>query len=201
MESWKYLKNTNLELRIYWHCEDDSCSQLSVFLQRRASSSKMLSKFKQTKARSHEESRRLICAACGCKDFRAHPVTEAIQSLIKVEVCSHYDRADENVPSGICSSCRTNLFIAKKDNPIPTTVRARWNSMDYSVFRPPSQSATCQCLMCKVVRYRTPNVEAEAQPDMPRQKTQNSAAEKENQARNVENESIAHVILSVCVCV
>ena len=117
MESWKYLKNTNLELRIYWHCEDDSCSQLSVFLQRSASSSKMLSKFKQTKARSHEESRRLICAACGCKDFRAHPVTEAIQSLIKVEVCSHYDRADENVPSGICSSCRTNLFIAKKDTP------------------------------------------------------------------------------------
>ena len=153
----------------------------------------MLSKFKQTKTRSHEESRRLICAACGCKDFRAAQVIPSIESLIKTEISSHYNRTDENFPCGICNSCRTHLFSTKKGNPVPTSVRARWNSMDYSVFRPPTRSATCQCQMCKVVRYTTSKFEDEAQPDIYRSKPDipnETAAEKENQAGKKTNRQI-----------
>ena len=119
-------------------------------------------------ARSHDEARRLICCACGCKDLKSRPINDALEAVVKTEVFAGYNRQDTYFPSGICGTCHKNLFKAKRGEVVPTTVRDRWNSMSYNAFRPPSRATPCICTICKMVRHRQDNLEAEAQCDIPR---------------------------------
>ena len=120
------------------------------------------------KLRSHEENRRVCCAGCGKKDTKCFNITPTIEALLKEEVYDGYNSSDCYFPSGICGVCRNNLFIARKGSVVPAAVRDRWNSMDYSKFRPPSRSTPCACQICQVVRFKWEKVEEGIKPEIPR---------------------------------
>ena len=138
------------------------------------------------KLRSHEDNRRICCAGCGKKDLKCHNITPTIEAVLKEEVYDGYNSSDCYFPSGICSTCRASLFIARKGSVVPAVVRDRWNSMDYSKFRPPSRSTPCMCQICQVVRFKWEKVEEDGKPEIPRViDTQNEK----------EAEACCHVIL------
>ena len=120
--------------------------------------------------RTHEGCRKIHCAACGKKDIKCLPVTSSVEEAIKEEVYKCYNVTDSSYPSGVCGSCRTNLFLARKGKVVPAVLRDRWNSMDYSKYRPPVRNGTCSatCPLCKSGRYSAGNVESDDKPDLPR---------------------------------
>ena len=120
------------------------------------------------RARSHEQSRKLVCAGCGSKALKCVPVSATLEDIIKVEVFAKYDCQDTYFPNGVCGSCKTNLFKAKKGDVVPTNVRDRWNSIDYDAFKPPSRSTPCSCGICKIVRFKASPLEKHPQSDVPR---------------------------------
>ena len=119
-------------------------------------------------ARSHDQARSLVCCACGCKDLKSQPITEGLEEIVKTEVFAGYDRQDTYFPSGLCGTCRKNLFKAKRGDVVPSTVRDRWNSMSYLSFRPPSRSTPCVCTICKMVRHKDEKLDSEPMCDVPR---------------------------------
>ena len=120
------------------------------------------------KIRSHDECRKILCAACGKKDQACSKVTPTIEEQIQIEVSKVYRENDSYFPCGICSQCRKWLFAAKKGKVVPESVRERWNSMDFEGFKAPSRSTPCSCNICKRVRYKEANLEMSAQVDLPR---------------------------------
>ena len=122
------------------------------------------------KERSHEDSRRIHCAACGKKDKKCFPVTDSIADILKEEVYQCYDANDASLPAGICGDCRKNLFRAKRGSVVPSAVRDRWSSMDFTKFRQPVRAGVCSssCPLCKSSRFSFEKTENETQPDLPR---------------------------------
>ena len=120
------------------------------------------------KVRSHAESRKILCAACGKKDLACFNVTPTIEELIRNEVSKLYHVDDIYFPCGICGSCRKWLFDSKKGKIVPETVRDRWNSVDFGEFKAPSRSSPCSCNTCKRVRFTEVKLEKSAQVDLPR---------------------------------
>lgn len=120
------------------------------------------------KAKTHEQNRAVICAACGKKDLKCFKVTATIESLIQAEVFKGYSTADVYFPCGICSNCRSNLFASKKGGIVPEVLRDKWNSLDYNEFRAPSRSTPCSCAICRRCRYKEANLEKTEQADLPR---------------------------------
>ena len=105
-------------------------------------------------AKTHAENRKQHCAACGVKSPKCFPMTESIAQLVQQEVFSCYDSSDASFPCGICSTCRANLFVAKKGGVVPVAVRERWKALDYSRFRAPTRNGPCTaCSMCNAGRY------------------------------------------------
>ena len=118
--------------------------------------------------KSHDQARSCVCAGCGMKLTKSSPMTAALAEVVKEEVYSGYKHDDTYFPNGLCGTCRTNLFKAKKGDVVPIPVRDRWNSMNYDAFRPPSRSAPCSCKVCNLVRHSDDNLEQKAKPDLPR---------------------------------
>ena len=117
--------------------------------------------------RTHEQARSVICCCCGCKDFRSQPITEGLEQVVRQEIFSGYNRNDEYLPNGLCGSCRTYLFASKRGNPVPTTVRDKWNSMNFEEYRAPSRSTPCSCRICKIVRHKGKRLETTDRLDVP----------------------------------
>ena len=86
--------------------------------------------------RTHEQSRTLVCAACGQKIKSSAVIKEGLADILREEVFPGYDREDTYFPNGICNTCRANLFKAKRGEEVPVAVRDRWHSMDYNSYRP-----------------------------------------------------------------
>ena len=120
------------------------------------------------KPRNHDQCRSLVCAACGRKDTRCKPVNATIEGQIKAEISTLYNRNDVYFPAGVCNNCRIGLYNAKNGKVVATEVRDRWNSMDFSAYRPPSRTAPCACTICKLVGFTCPNLEKTEQVDVPR---------------------------------
>ena len=118
--------------------------------------------------RTHEQNRGLICAACGCKDLKGLIVTDSLEVAIKEEIFKDYDRRNNYYPNGVCNTCRTNLFKAKKGGVVPTALRDRWATIDYQEFRVPSRTAPCSCAICKRARFSDVRLGQKTQPDLPR---------------------------------
>ena len=122
-------------------------------------------------SRSHDENRLVVCATCGKKDTKGSKITPAIEHIIQLEVNKTYSIRDDYFPSGVCGQCRKWLFASKKGAIVPESVRERWNSIDFSGFRPPSRSTPCSCLICKRARFKEENLEISEQADLPRKQT------------------------------
>ena len=116
--------------------------------------------------RSHNENRLIICATCGKKDTKCSKITPAIEHIIQLEVNKTYSISDDYLPCGVCGQCRKWLFASKKGVIVPESVRERWNSIDFSGFRPPSRSTPCSCLICKRARFTGEKLEASEQADL-----------------------------------
>ena len=121
--------------------------------------------------RSHDDNRVIVCAACGKKDNKCGKITPALEKTIQIEVNKAYSVGDIYFPNGVCGQCRKWLFASKKGDIVPETVRERWNSIDFSGFRPPSRSTPCSCLICKRARFTGAKLEASEQADLPRKQT------------------------------
>ena len=121
--------------------------------------------------RSHDDNRVIVCAACGKKDNKCGKITLALEKIIQIEVNKAYSVGDIYFPNGACGQCRKWLFASKKGDIVPETVRERWNSINFSGFRPPSRSTPCSCLICKRARFTGAKLEASEQADLPRKQT------------------------------
>ena len=121
------------------------------------------------KRRSHEENRKLVCAACGDKCLKEFGVTETIEECIKEKVYDRYDRNNSTHPNGICGTCRKNLFLGKKKAPVPARILGLWSSLNYEMFcRPPTHKDPCDCQICQVARFKKADLHLKAAPDLPR---------------------------------
>ena len=129
--------------------------------------------------RTHEQARKLICAACGVKDFNARPVTGALELLIQEEVYRGYNKSDPYYPASLCGCCRNNLFKSKRNEIVPIVTRDKWSSMDYECYRSPSTKSPCHCKMCEVVRFHGESFDGGDAPDVPRK----AGSSDENQAQ------------------
>ena len=75
---------------------------------------------KSKQARSHEESRQIICCCCGkkVKTNAGHkPITkvnEKYEQLIKMVVYSEYSVNNAAYPTGLCDGCRLALVANEK---------------------------------------------------------------------------------------
>ena len=75
---------------------------------------------KGSTARSHEESRQLICSCCA-KKVRTHKSRNPIKKmnvryehLLKLYVFSEYSVNNTSYPSALCDSCRLTLVAIEK---------------------------------------------------------------------------------------
>ena len=121
--------------------------------------------------RSQDENRLIICATCGIKDTKCSKITPAIEHIIQLEVNKTYSISDNYLPCGVCGQCQKWLFASKKGAMVPESVRERWNSINFSGFRPPSRSMPCLCLTCKRACFKEENLEISEQVDLPRKQT------------------------------
>ena len=136
--------------------------------------------------RSHEQARTSVCAACGQKALNSKVTSIGLANIVREEVSSLYDRENTYFPNGLCGSCRTYLFKAKKGEVVPVQVRDRWNSMDFDSYRPPSRSSPCQCKICSLAQFREENLDHKPQPDLPRKPQEDQAI---------------HLHSMICVCI
>ena len=122
----------------------------------------------RAKERTHGQARSLVCCGCGCKDFKSKAITNSLEEVVRQEISPVYSRDNTYHPNGLCGSCRTFLFAAKRGDPVPTTVRDKWNSMDFDAYRPPSRSSPCSCRICMLVRHKGDNLEPKSRLDVHR---------------------------------
>ena len=66
-------------------------------------------------ARTHSESRRAICCACGRKVTDSREVNQCLEPLVKEFIYPGYSLDNEAYPTGICTSCRKTLDSLAKD--------------------------------------------------------------------------------------
>ena len=105
------------------------------------------------KARTHDECRLLLCAACGFKNTKCVKMTANLEEIIKSNVYPGYNKEDTSFPLGVCPTCRVSLFIAKKKGltGVSKKIRDTWN-LNLDDFRAPSRKTPCVCQICVNVR-------------------------------------------------
>ena len=118
---------------------------LNFFLKKKMSALK--------RSRTHDECRLLICSCCGSKNFKCAKLTDNLEQLVKDEVYKEYSKENTSYPLGLCPSCRTSLYLAKKKgrDAVSAKVRDSWN-LNLDEFRAPSRKNPCDCRVCATAR-------------------------------------------------
>ena len=70
---------------------------------------------KKETARTHSESRKVVCCVCARKVNEPYRgITEKLELLIRKFVYNSYSVINESHPTGICSTCRVTLGSLEK---------------------------------------------------------------------------------------
>ena len=108
-----------------------------------------------SKARSHDENRKLICCICysesGLKAERN--VSKNQEILIKEKVSMNFSLLDHCFPVGLCSKCHRKLGRVKSGEPASIlTVSEHFGSFVPHELR----NQRCQCIICIRARLNGP---------------------------------------------
>jgi len=100
---------------------------------------------------SHDENRLKVCAVCFEK--AKYPITDIILSRIRQFFMPSYDLSNDQVPSGICSKCRSDLLDisnGKKTLDILPPVRHFHEIQPHTVPTRADPIPCCSCEICEI---------------------------------------------------
>ena len=77
---------------------------------------------------NHANARKMICAACGAKDKNCIDIVNypTLIKLVKEIVNEGLEVNNQNEPTGLCKSCKTNMYCKKGGNVIPEVRETKW---------------------------------------------------------------------------
>lgn len=118
-------------------------------------------------SREHLEARKNICCSCGEKK-KCRPVIDSIEHLVKQHCYEGYSTTILAFPVGVCGSCTTNLFLAKKGLPVSNFIKAKWKQTNWDLLTAPQGSNPCHCPICVAAAFCGTNLTPHISPHLPR---------------------------------
>ena len=112
--------------------------------------------FLKCRTRSHDDSRKIICAGCHQKKLNCLQVTDNTEKLIQENIYSNYNKSISGLPCGLCESCQRALRRAKTGKVSPEQLK--WDSLKWNKLTPPSQTIPCSCSICILGRFTHSNL-------------------------------------------
>lgn len=104
-------------------------------------------------ARSHTESRSVVCLLCMGKGKDHRGISDIIQSAIRQFLIDGYDPTDERLPTSICSPCRITLLQYQKGDFSRHIALFDHSIIGAQSYQTRSQAMTkCACFVCEKAR-------------------------------------------------
>ena len=102
---------------------------------------------------SHEDGRECVCACCGVKTDQLR-ISDCQERLIKKYAHTDYDSSVMSYPTGLCGTCKTNLYRCAKPGGLKNRQdpKIKWKNFELSKIQVSRFHDDLNCRICSIAR-------------------------------------------------